>query len=106
MSSTTPPIQTPRVRIMMLVVLSALLLVSGCLSRRQVVYQEMDSANTGSGPRTIAILPFQDATGTPGLSQMVRQSLYGHLSHRRFKDVELTVVDQALTDPGPPRYIL
>ena len=90
----------PRMRLTILVFLSVLLLAWGCVSRRQVVYQEMESPNTASGPRTIAILPFHDATDTPGLGQMVRQSLYGHLSHRRFKDVELTVVDQALTDPG------
>jgi hypothetical protein len=78
------------------------LLAWGCASsRRQVVYQEMESPNAASRAAfTIAILPFHDATDTPGLGQMVRQSLYGHLSHRRFKDVELTVVDQALTDPG------
>ncbi|MCB2170559.1 MAG: SPOR domain-containing protein [Deltaproteobacteria bacterium] len=70
------------------------------MSRRQVVYQEMDSPNGVSRPRSIAILPFHNATDTPGLGQMVRQSLYDHLSHRRFKDVELTVVDQALNDPG------
>jgi len=89
-----------RVWLTILVAVSVLLLAGGCLSRRQVVYQEMDSPNGVSHPRSIAILPFHDATDTPGLGQMVRQSLYGHLSHRRFRDVELTVVDQALTDPG------
>ena len=90
----------PRMRLTILVFLSVLLLAWGCVSRRQVVYQEMASLNAASGPRTIAILPFYDATDTPGLGQMVRQSLYGHLSHRRFKDVELAEVDQALTGPG------
>ena len=87
-------------RLKILVFLSVLLLTWGCVSRRQVVYQEMESPNAASGPRTIAILPFYDVTDTPGLGQMVRQSLYGHLSHRRFKDVELAEVDQALTGPG------
>jgi hypothetical protein len=103
MSSATPSIRAlrwPRVRPMMLVVLSALLLSGGCLSRRQVVYQEMDSPKAESRPRSIAILPFHDATDTSGLSQMVRESLYGHLSYRRFMDVELTVVDQALNSPS------
>jgi hypothetical protein len=89
-----------RVWLTILVAVSVLLLAGGCMSRRQVVYQEMDSPNGVSRPRSIAILPFHNATDTPGLGQMVRQSLYDHLSHRRFKDVELTVVDQALNDPG------
>lgn len=89
-----------RVRRALLVAVSVLLLAGGCTSKRQVVYQEMDSPNASSGPRAIAILPFHDATDTPGLGQMVRQGLYGHLSHRRFKDVELAEVDQALTDPN------
>ena len=89
-----------RVRLTILVAVCVLLLAGGCLSRRQVVYQEMDSPNGVSHPRSIAILPFHDATDTPGLGPMVRQSLYGHLSHRRFKDVELAAVDQALADPG------
>lgn len=103
MTSTSPSMQVsrwPRGRLTLLVALSALLLAASCLSRRQVVYQEMVSPNAESRPRTIAILPFHDSTDTPGLSRMVRQSLYGHLSHRIFRDVELTVVDQALADPG------
>lgn len=91
------------VRRTILMILSVLLLAGGCLSRRQVVYQEMTAPNAGSLPRSIGILPFGNHTDMPRLSQVVRQSLYGNLSHRRFKDIELDVVDRALTAPGSIR---
>jgi hypothetical protein len=75
-----------------------LVLMSGCLARRQVVFQEMDALHDEAAPRTIAILPFVDQTGTPALGHMVRESLYGHLSYRPFEDVELARVDHVLQD--------
>jgi hypothetical protein len=95
--SSIRPLRWPPVRRAILVVLSALLLAGGCLSRQQVVYQEMIAPHAESMPRSIAILSFRDHTDTPGIGPLVRESLYGHLSHRRFKDVELDVVDRALT---------
>ena len=79
---------------MMLVIAGALLLAAGCFARRQVVYQEMNSPH--AAPRSIAILPFLNQTGAPELGPMVRITFYGHLSHRRFTDVELDDVDRAL----------
>lgn len=73
-----------------------LLMIPGCFPRQQLVFQEMDAVRTGSAPRSIAILAFADQTGTPELGQLVRESLYGHLSHRPFRDVELSHVDRAL----------
>ena len=81
-------------------VLVLLILLTGCLSRSHVVYQDMSAVHDGSAPRTIAILPFANQTGKSGLNRMVRESLYGHLSHRRFQDVELSLVDDALQDAG------
>lgn len=98
--SSTRPSRWPPMRHTILVALIFLLLAGGCLSRRQVVYQEMSAPKAGAPPRSIAILPFDNHTDTPQLSQIVRQSLYGHLSHRRFQDVELDVVDRALTASG------
>jgi len=73
-----------------------LLMTAGCFSRQQLVFQEMDAVRAGSAPRSIAILPFADQAGAPELSRLVRESLYGHLSHRPFHDVELHLVDRAL----------
>ena len=85
--------------LLVLVMPGMLMPVVGCVSRQQVVYQEMAAPKAQkTGPQTIAILPFDDPANAPGLGQAVRESLYGHLSHRRFKDVELDVVDRALSD--------
>lgn len=86
-----------RKTIPMVVFWGLLLCIAGCMARQQVVYREMAAPKTEAAPRTIAILPVEDQTGTPGLDRMVRESLYGHLSPRHFKDVELGLVDQALT---------
>lgn len=100
LDATKPTPRPPwlRMRRAILIVLSILIVAGGCLSRRQVVYQEMAAPKAESLPRSVAILPFRDHTSTPGIDQLVRKSLYGHLSHRRFKDIELEIVDQALTD--------
>lgn len=79
------------------VVVGTLLLASGCLARRPVVYQAMASQGTPT-PRSIAVLPFDDRTGMPDLPRMLRKSFYGHLSHRPFRDVELEVIDRVLAD--------
>lgn len=86
-----------RKTIRMAIVLGLLLVIGGCMSRQQVVYQEMAAPKSEIAPRTIAILPFRDQTATPGLDRLVRERLYGHLSPRHFRDVELSIVDQALT---------
>lgn len=83
------------------VVMAVLLPASGCLSRRQVVYQEM-AARAHRAPRSIAILPFADRTGTPDLPRMLRESLYGHLSHRPFQDVEMDRIDHQLASTADP----
>jgi hypothetical protein len=81
---------------------AAILLTAGsCLSRRQVVYQEM-AALPQAAPHSIAILPFRDQTGMPELPRMVREGLYGHLSHRPFSDVELDRIDRLLDPTGSP----
>lgn len=84
--------------ILLAVLATAVILpASGCLSRRQVVYQEL-AAQPREAPRSLAILPFSDQTGTPELPRLMRESLYGHLSHRPFVDVELDRIDRRLED--------
>jgi hypothetical protein len=73
-------------------------LLTGCISRPQVVYQNMSAVQDGAAPRSVAILPFTNQTDMPDLSRMVREGLYGHFSHRRFQDVELSQVDRVLAD--------
>ena len=73
-----------------------LLMTAGCFSRQKIAFQEMDAVRAGSAPRTIAVLPFADQVGAPELGRMVREGLYGHLSHRPFRDVEPSLVDRAL----------
>ena len=85
----------PRAVMPLLLTLGMLLIASGCLSRRQLVYHEMASQG-GAAPRTIAILPFSAQSGTPELAQMVRESFYGNLSRRRFQDVEMDRIDRAV----------
>ena len=74
------------------------MMITGCLSRPQVVYQDMSAVHDAAAPRSVAILPFSNQTDMPELGRMVRESLYGHFSHRRFQDVELAQVDHVLAD--------
>jgi hypothetical protein len=83
---------------MAMMVLILLVLATGCVSRPQVVYQEMSAFHDGKAPRSIAVLPFANQTDMPELGRMVREGLYGHLSHRPFQDVELSQVDRVLED--------
>ena len=83
---------------MTMILLVLVMTITGCLSRPQVVYQEMSAVHDGAAPRSIAILPFANQTDMPELGRMVREGLYGHLSHRPFQDVELFQVDRVLED--------
>ncbi len=74
--------------------------LSGCLSRQPVTYQEMSQSEAHDLPRSIAVLPFQNGTEQPDLAPLVRQGFYAHLSYRRFRDVELAVVDHVLAEHG------
>jgi len=82
-----------------ILVMGALLLTTGCFKRQHVVYQGIVSPQAEVAPRSIAILPFRNQTEAPGLGPMVRKSFYGHLSPRRFQDIELDVVDRAVGNP-------
>lgn len=50
----------------------------------------------GDYPRSVAVLPFTDLTGTPGLAESMRVEFYAHMSILPFEDVELHVIDEAL----------
>ena len=78
----------------------SVMLVSGCLSRQPVTYQEMSRSDPASTPRSIAVLPFRNRTPQPDLAPLVRKGFYAHLSYRRYRDVELAVVDHVLSEHG------
>ena len=78
----------------------SVMLVSGCLTRQPVTYQEMSRSDPASTPRSIAVLPFRNHTPQPDLAPLVRKGFYAHLSYRRFQDVELVVVDHVLSEHG------
>ena len=54
-------------------------------------------SQAGESTKRICVLPFADHTGTPGLAAQVRQSFAGHLSVKRFIDIELHEVDSRLS---------
>ncbi len=78
----------------------SVMLVSGCLTRQPVTYQEMSRSDPASTPRSIAVLPFRNRTPQPDLAPLVRKGFYAHLSYRRYQDVELVVVDHVLSEHG------
>jgi len=47
-------------------------------------------------PRSIAVLPFQNNTETAGIAELVRNSIYGHLSVLPYRDVEISIIDRRL----------
>ena len=51
-------------------------------------------------PRTVAVLPFIDKSGSVEGSQEVRKSFYNHFSSLPFKDMELYRVDRLLAKAG------
>lgn len=50
----------------------------------------------GEPPRSIAVLPFKNNTDTQGIDQLVRNSIYGHLSVLPYRDVEISIIDRRL----------
>ena len=92
----SPPIRMMGVVLLVILCLSP----NGCMSRQAVTYQEMSPAAPQRLPHSIAVLPFRNATERPDLAPLVRQGFYAHLSYRRFRDVELSVIDQVLAEHG------
>ena len=49
-----------------------------------------------SSPRRLCVLPFTNESGQPDVGGQVRRSFAGHLSIKRFRDVELHEIDSRL----------
>ncbi len=69
----------------------------GCASSPPGVNQELPCpVFENSDSISMAVLPFMDKTGTNGMAKIVRDAFYRHLSVRRYRDIELHVVDRIL----------
>ena len=53
-------------------------------------------SHQGARPRWLCVLPFTNETDQPEVGNQVRQSFAGHLSIKRFRDVELHEIDTNL----------
>lgn len=65
----------------------------------QVLYQVHDAFYQPSSPRCVAVLPLQGAVG-PRKRDLIRRTIYAHLSPRGFRDVEIPRVDHLITLNG------
>ncbi len=71
----------------------------GCAEKKSLhtSYQDMALAVArGDPPKSIALLPFGNSTTTRELEVLVRNSLYGHLSVKSYRDVEIAFIDEVL----------
>lgn len=86
--------------------LFALVLAAGALwgcfgAKPPVASQGLDLALArGDCPRTVAVLPFNDHTDTPGIAELVRLNLLGRISALPYRDVERVEVDRRLAAKG------
>lgn len=78
--------------------IAGLLSMLSCTAKRPVaIYPELAVAVVrGDAPQSVAVLPVQNGTEDAGLEELIRSSFYGHLSIRKYKDVEIHVVDERL----------
>ncbi len=57
-----------------------------------------------SPPRSVAILPFENRTDDEDIEHLVREGFYSQLCPKRFKDVELSIVDERLAAVNASQY--
>jgi hypothetical protein len=80
-----------------ILLLGLLLINSGCFNKNPATNQDLDTRIAeGTPPQTIAVLPFDDKTSTPGLARLVRESFASRLSLEAYDDIELYAIDRAL----------
>ncbi len=76
-----------------------LALFVGCLVPPPAIINNNELARhvvNGEPPRSIAVLPFKNNTDTQGIAELVRNSIYGHLSVLPYRDVEISIIDRRL----------
>ena len=71
----------------------------GCATTPPSFNQEVVRATFESyEPLSLAVLPFMDNTDSKGLANLVRRAFYGHLSVQPYRDIELHLIDQKLSE--------
>ncbi len=75
-----------------------LVLILSCQFKTTVINNNELSRHVVNGepPRSIAVLPFENNTDTEGIDELVRNSIYGHLSVLPYRDVEISIIDRRL----------
>lgn len=78
---------------------ACILIIIGCASTPSDVDQNFTEALfENADSLSVAVLPFVDKTGADGIAKLVRNAFYRHLSVRRYRDIELYVVDGILAE--------
>jgi hypothetical protein len=82
-----------------IVTVIGLIMMCGCGAKLPFVKDSDDNAQKvilRNPPRSIAILPFGNQTDSEDIDQIVRTTLYSHMSAYAYKDIELYEVDRKL----------
>ena len=64
------------------------------------VQSQVSPALAEASPTSVAVLPFTQVQGEPSGAEVVRRSVYNHLSSKKFQDLELYRVDATLRSGG------
>ena len=82
-----------------LAVLFSLFFLCGCGAKLPFIKDSEEDAQRvilKNPPKSIAILPFGNQTDSEDISQIVRTTLYSHMSAHPYKDIELHEIDRKL----------
>ena len=80
-------------------VVISLIVLCGCGAKFPFIKDSDDTAQKvifRNPPKSIAILPFGNQTDSEGIDEIVRTTIYSHLSAHPYKDIELHEVDRKL----------
>lgn len=81
-----------------LVAIALILSTLGCVARDIQAPAELQLAEDFRLPSRVAVLPFANSTAEPTAPDVVRKVFYNFLSSLNYQDVELSTVDQVLTE--------
>jgi len=87
-------------RCFLLVLAVGLFLSCASTGSRTLETPPLEEILAGSGPKTVAVVPFENASDEPGMAELVRKTFYSHFSPKTYRDVELSQVDFLLESQG------